>query len=83
MRLATAEIAALVHNAPASNHMFPMTKLVDTAHSNVHRVGVIWPLIMPFLIEAATHKVSLGLSISSCNSRLIRAIECNSSKLCS
>eukprot|EP00026_Physarum_polycephalum_P000282 Phypoly_transcript_00282.p1 GENE.Phypoly_transcript_00282~~Phypoly_transcript_00282.p1 ORF type:complete len:1756 (+),score=269.99 Phypoly_transcript_00282:745-5268(+) len=56
VRLATAEIATLVSNTPASSYMFPMYKLVDTAHANVHRVDVIWPLIMPFLIEAAVHK---------------------------
>ena len=61
MRLATAEIATLVNNSPASSCMFPMLKLVDTAHANVHRVDVIWPLIMPFLIEAAAHKVDTSL----------------------
>lgn len=67
VRLATSEIAMLVHNASASNSMFPMSKLVDTAHANVHRVGVIWPLIMPFLIEAATHKViRLFLFLCTC-----------------
>jgi hypothetical protein len=59
VRLATAEIATLVINSSASNCMFPMYKLVDTAHANVHRVDVIWPLIMPFLIEAAAHKVNI------------------------
>jgi hypothetical protein len=67
VRLATVEIASLDINSSASNYMFPMYKLVDTAHANVHRVGVIWPLIMPFLIEAAAHKVKILFSSSYCN----------------